>query len=376
MEMDIKKLTEKHEEKELFVNRINSKLIMNINKSQILDDDEWIDEVIFTAPYIEKALDKWNKQIVTEEEIIKIELIKKVSIESVKHLSKNTNFIAEFDQDTGDVVPSKILNAYKEESFITYENRFLYTLIKLIDDFIFLRTREDEQRKDTGYKGKKYQSAKYEGIAKIDRERVKLNFEYISEETEEKEKSIENEEKIKELKKRMDLIKATELFKFLDSQRIVLVKSPLKMTNVLLKNVNFQYCVKLWGYLNSHLDEQTKNKKAQKEYEEKGHVKDLIDEDFFIKYSIFDTINSQGANFKKIKKATLNDKERKELTEKLIERLITLNPDFTDYELKKLIAERYVAYRNKKDISLKPLEAVFNKKIKEYLEKIGKLRIK
>ena len=95
MEVNIKNLTETQgEEKEYFIDKIDSKLIMNMSKKQIIDDDEWIDLVNFTIPHLEKALNKWNKQIVTEEEIIKIELIKKVSIESIKHLSKNTNFIS------------------------------------------------------------------------------------------------------------------------------------------------------------------------------------------------------------------------------------------------------------------------------------------
>lgn len=376
MDINIRNLIETQgEERDIFTSRIDSKLIMDMSKKQILDDDEWIDMVNFTIPHLEKALNKWNKQIITEEEIIKMELIKKVSIESIKHLAKHTNFVTEFDEETGEVIPSKILNAYKEESFITYENRFLYTLIKLIDDFIYIRTRDDEE-KNKGYRGKNYQKAKYEGTTKINKERIKVNFEYVSEEVEEQSKSRENEDKIRQLKKGMTLIKATELYKLLDSQRIVLVKSPLKMTNVLLKNVHFQYCVKLWGYLNSHLDAQTKALKAQKEYEEKGLAKELIDEDFFVKYLIFNSINFQSSNTKKLKSSLLDDKERKELTDKLIEKLININPEMTDQDLKKIIAEKYISYRSKKDISLKPLEDEFNKKIKEYLEKIGKLRIK
>ena len=51
--------------------------------------------VEFSLPHLEKAV---TKNIVTEEEIIKIELIKKVTVESVKHLSKNVNFVDRFNQ--------------------------------------------------------------------------------------------------------------------------------------------------------------------------------------------------------------------------------------------------------------------------------------
>ena len=137
-------LQNENRDEEIFLDKVESKLKMDIRKNEIIDDDEWMDMVEFTMPHLEKALNKSIKQIIQEEEIVKIELIKKVSVESIKHLSKNTNLIETYDEETDDVIPSKILNAYKEESFITYENRFLYTLIKLIDDFIYLRTREME----------------------------------------------------------------------------------------------------------------------------------------------------------------------------------------------------------------------------------------
>ena len=377
MDIDIKQLTEDQEnEKELFVDKVDSRLILELNRNQILEDTDWIDMVIEVSPHLTKAFDKWMKQIVTEEEVIKMELIKNISVESIKHLTKHVNLVTDYDEETGDVLPSYLLNAYKEENFVTYENRFLYSLVKLIDDFIYLRT-EAEEKNSPKYRGKNYQRAVYEGFTKINKERVKLKFEYTSEAVEEQDKTKEIEDKIAELKKGMALIKATELYKFLDSKRFPLVKNPLKMTNVLLKNVHFQYCVKLWGYLNSHLDVQAKALKAQKAFEEKGPAKQLVDEDFFIKYLIFNSINNEKMGLsERLKTTKLDDKEKRDLTDKLLEKLINLNPEFSDQELKKLIAEKYVTYRNKKYASLKPLEDEFNKKIKEYLEKIGKLRIK
>ena len=74
--------------------------------------------------------------IVNEEDIVKIELARRVTVESIKHLSRNTNLIQDYDKDTGDVKPSKILNINKEESFNTYENRFIYSLIQNMKGFI------------------------------------------------------------------------------------------------------------------------------------------------------------------------------------------------------------------------------------------------
>ena len=89
-DLNILKLASIEREKSVqFLGQIDSKLLMDVSKSRVTENNEWIDMVEFTMPYLEKALTKQIKNIVTEEEIIKIELIKKVTVESVKHLAKN-----------------------------------------------------------------------------------------------------------------------------------------------------------------------------------------------------------------------------------------------------------------------------------------------
>ncbi len=368
-------LSQENPDMPLFMDKIESKLMMDITKNEILENDEWIDQVLFTAPYIEKALRNPNKQIITEEEVVKIELIKKVTVESIKHLSKNTNLISEFDEKTQDVKPSKILNAYKEESFLTYENRFLYTLIKLIDDFIYLRSKNEDDK--NSYKGKHHQKAVYEATTKVRKEKIKLNFEYVSQSAEEQKKSTKIKDKMYELEKSIRTLKATSIYQLLEDKRATLVKAPLKMTNVLLKNTNFQYAVKLWNFLSDHMDIQNKSVKARKEYEEKGKIKELVDEDFFIKYLIFSSLNSQIRNKNRRQLNVEEDKkERQELTDKLMEQIIDINPDLVEQELKKMITEKYIVYKRKKEVSLKPLEEAFKKGINKYLTRIEKLRLK
>ena len=79
---------------------------------------------------------------------------------------------------------------------------------------------------------------------------------------------------------------------------------------------------------------------------------------------------------KKQKANTMDEKLKQELTERMIERIIEINPELAENELKKMIAEKYIIYKNKKGISLKPIEDIFKTKIKEYLTKIEKLRLK
>ena len=85
-------------------------------------DFEWLEIMEDTVKYIDNILRNPNRFIVNEEEIVKVELARRITVESIRHLSKHTNYIQKIE-DNGDVKPSKILNIQKDESYDTYENR-------------------------------------------------------------------------------------------------------------------------------------------------------------------------------------------------------------------------------------------------------------
>ena len=374
MDLNVVKLAnmESGQTSQEFLSKVDSKLTIDASKSKIVENDEWIGMLEFSLPHIEKALTKGIKNIVTEEEIIKIELIKKVTVESVKHLSKNVNFVDRYNQQSGEVIPKKILNAYKEETFITYENKFLYSLIKLIEDYMFLR----EKDQNTEYKGKDEKKANYEAEIKYKKEKIKVNFDYVTEKTAGVKKSAGTAERIQEIKKTLKMLKTTPVYQLIDSKRITLVKSPIKMTNVLLKNVHFQYALKLWNYLSDQMEIKDKSVKSNKVIEEKGMLKKLVDEDIFLMHLIFKN-NDIEEKMKGQRKSALEDKKaKKELTDELIEKIIELNPDLSDKEIKQMITDKLIVMKTRKLISLKPIEDRFKERIDKYMVQAKEVRLK
>ena len=362
MDLNVVKLTnfETEESSQEFLNKVNSKLLLDLSKSQIVENDEWIEMVEFSLPHLEKALTKEIKNIVTEEEIIKIELI------------KNVNFVDRFNQKSGEVIPKKILNAYKEETFITYENRFLFSLIKLIEDYMYLREKDQE----TEYKGKNEKKANYHAEANYKKEKIKVNVEYISEKQIGVSKSSGTAERIQQIKKKIKDLKTTNVYQILAAKRVTLVKSPIKMTNVLLKNVHFQYALKLWNYLSDQMEIKDKAVKAGKMIEEKGITKKLVDEDIYLMNLIFSNKNIEEKLKEKRKNAIEDKKARKELTDNLIEKIIELNPDLSDKELKQMITDKLLVMKTRNVISLKPIEDRFKERIDKYMSQAKEVRLK
>ena len=144
------------EKSKVFTEEIDSTLKVETDKKKVIRDIEWIEIMSKTIPYIDNIFRSPNRFIVNEEEVVKIEQAKKITVETIKHLSKNTNFIQTIDNVTGDVTPSKLLNVRKEESYDTYENRLIYTLIQNMK--LFIKSRKEALMQEVGTEDKESSS--------------------------------------------------------------------------------------------------------------------------------------------------------------------------------------------------------------------------
>ena len=111
------------------------RIVQKINKK--IFDIDWVDTIEDALVALDTIVRNPRKFIVIEEDIIDISLARSISVESVRHLAQHTNMIADVSDDQ--VTPSKILNTSKEESYEVYENRFIYTLLKKVSQFVNTR---------------------------------------------------------------------------------------------------------------------------------------------------------------------------------------------------------------------------------------------
>ena len=135
-----------------FIDSAESSLKVQSEKKYVTRDVEWMNLIEEVIPHLDHVFRTPNRFIQNEEEIVKIEQARKVSVETIKHLSKNTNFIQTVDEN-GDVIPSKLLNVRKEETCNTYENRLAYTLIQNMKFFINKRKKLYERKNSINEKG-------------------------------------------------------------------------------------------------------------------------------------------------------------------------------------------------------------------------------
>ena len=357
-----------------FTNKTNSTLKVNIDKKRKVKEFGWIEMMAFTIPYLDNILRKPNRFIVNEEEIVKIEQAKKVSVETIKHLSKNTNFIQTVDKETGDVTPSKLLNVRKEETYNTYENRLVFTLIQNMNRFIKKKKENltkisPESENNTEEKDNKM--LEYSATSTVEDEQIEVNLSLNSKlvpnsgkDTEELSTIIAQ---IDEIEKKIQGLQSTEVYKTLAKEHVLEVREPVKKTNVILKNVNFQYAMKLWDYLRDNFEDKDTSTEEQKDYMDNGNLKKMVDETFLLHYLTMKTLDNDDIEEKKDTKEEM----QKIVIDQMIDKMLEINENLSEEQIKNLIAAKYEVVKYKKLAVIQEIQKIFRDHIKSYMKRIG-----
>lgn len=344
-------------DKKKFTTSIESKLNVSKKLNQGTYDDEWLSKMENTVKYLDNILRNPNRFIINEEEIVKIELARRITVDSIKHLSKNTNLISKFDPKTDEIKPSKILNINKEESFNTYENRFIYTLINNMKMYI------DRKKTETIEDNFKKQVIKfdYTASAAIDKEKINITIQMNDDLDDKNDKENNISARIKKLEDRITDLCSTPTYKDIARLHVSPVVSPIKKTNLILKNVNFQYALDLWNYMQSHMDPSSKTEKFDKNYEDKGKLRKMMNDSFMLNYLIMKSMDSDDAPAK--------EELQNKIAANTINQLLNLSENLTAEEIMKLIGDEYVKVKYKKILNTSEVAKKYKEAIELYVAK-------
>ena len=213
-------------------------------------DESWIDTLEDCIVALDTIVRNPRKFIVVEEDIVDISLARSISVESVKHLAQHTNFISSVTKD-GMVIPSKILNTSKEESYEIYENRFIYTLLLKTKDFIGRRYNLIKQANANSDQivvnvTSDFGLDKESNITYTMSTTANMPVESVVGTTEDH-TLIERVERINSI---VSSFLASPFAKEMVS--CALVRPPITRTNVILKDPNFKKALVLWQFIESY----------------------------------------------------------------------------------------------------------------------------
>ncbi len=354
-----------------FIESSESSLKVQTEKKYITRDVEWINLMEEVIPHLDHVFRTPNRFIQNEEEIVKIEQTRKVSVETIKHLSKNTNFIQTVEEKTGNVIPSKLLNVRKEETYNTYENRLAYTLIQNVKFFVNKRKQSlvESLGMEKNDENKDNKQLEYNAKSKLKNEAIDINVSISSKlDSQGKDSQEENKkmlERIEAIERKITDVESNDVYKILDKLHVTLVKDPIRKTNMILKNVHFQYIMRLWEFIKDNFDENTNSSEENKDYMDDGQLKKMMDEAFLLQYLVMKTLDEDETEKQDTKKEV-----KAIILEQMLDKMIDLDEDITEEQLHQLVAEKYEVIRYKKMAVLQDIQKIFKKHIDLYEEMV------
>lgn len=296
-------------------------------------DEEWISMIEDSLDAINTIIEKPRRFITTEEEVVPVSLAKKISADSVRHLSRNTQFLA--PSEDGSVHPTRILNVNTVETYDLYENRFIYHLIQRLLAFVDKRT--DVIFWSTGNEIRN----RFKMHSKIDDayEEIEYNVEMT---VKNRQSFAENDADNMDVFMRIDrvrrLVMALRGASFCQIMNgCSAVRSPIQRTNLIMKDPNYRKCYQLWQFMERYdkvgynIDVQQQALAFDDEYMVQMYT-NLINN-----YTVFKSLTDDERNLQELESvqhAPVAPKFIKEIQEVQVD-----SPDLPDVEVRRVFVE-------------------------------------
>lgn len=334
--------------------KANFMCISDIKETKI--DYSWLNVLEDTLPNIDKIVRNPRRFIIQEEDVVIVEKTKRVSQETIKHLAEHSENIQDIDQNN-DVVPKKLLNVYKEDTADLYENRFIYTLVMRLETFI---NRQLENLDLTSSKEIK-KEVSYKANTNIKNKKINIELKMNEEEIQELD-DYQNDYKNRILAcyEIISSFRTTEMIKELVG--CSLVRNPIRKTNLILREPNFQKAHILWQYLDNFEFKDPKVVNYEKTTDTTKETKDEFTLAYYIDCNAIDDRHDNLLKYKDID-AKLN---------KLInEYIYEENQNINDFIKKS--QEYYINAEKDKENRINKIANIYDSFIQEHYKKIDNL---
>lgn len=214
-------------------------------------DEEWVSRIEDCIPALDEVIRTPSRFIEETEKVLPIELSRNISRRSIQHLSQHTDYISKVEDDNT-IIPSKILNVFRDETNKTYENKFINTLINRL--FLFVERRYETALKEG--KDEKNTSLDYTQNFTHGEAQGKIHFRIELAEDPRDGEEMKNYTYTTDLWHRVvrlhHICRAYINSSFVNSMENQFIRPPVIRTNPILKNKNLRQCLELWEFIESY----------------------------------------------------------------------------------------------------------------------------
>ncbi len=103
-------------------------------------DTEWVEAIETGLKGFQNIIENPRNVIREDELIVNVANARKTGSDVVRHLATHASLVEDFNEETGDVRPNKVMQKYREDSIgQVYENRVVFTSLEMAYQFVKIR---------------------------------------------------------------------------------------------------------------------------------------------------------------------------------------------------------------------------------------------
>ena len=300
-------------------------------------DLDWVDSIEESLAAFQNIVSNPRNIIREDELIVNVANAKKAGADVVRHLAQHAELVEKFDDRSGDVRPSKLMQKYREDTVGLYENRLVFTAMEMANQFVKIRHDALFSAMSDEFGAKLKVDSTMETATELVHMDLFLHIKETDSAIETDEKNGEVFARISKMHRILGMLMHTQFAQ--QMAKLPRVKGALTKTNVLKKNPNYRKIVTLLEFLRGYTDigytiRVVEQNPEINEFLERDIYHNILFNYLVLKGYLEDEKDRLVPAPVKTKKRALKPKFIKEIIEELTE-----DYDLPDIEIRKVLIE-------------------------------------
>ena len=319
------------------ISRADNQFQFSNRKMEKTVDLDWVDAIEDSLPAFQNIVSNPRNIIREDELIVNVANAKKAGADVVRHLSQHAELVEKFDDQTGNVRPSKLMQKYREDTVGLYENRLIFTTMETAYEFVKIRHDALFSAMSDEFGAKLKVDSTMETATELVHMDMFLHIKETESAIETDEKNGETFGRISKIYRVLGMLMHTQFAQ--QMAKMPRTKGAITKTNVLKKNPNYRKIVALMEFLRGYDDIGY----TIRVVEQNPQINETLQRDIYhnilfnyliLKGYLEDEKDRKAPAPVKTKKRSLKPKFIKEIIEELTE-----DYDLPDIEIRKVLIE-------------------------------------
>ncbi|MBE6652395.1 MAG: hypothetical protein E7610_03135 [Ruminococcaceae bacterium] len=234
------------------IGRAENEIQFSNRRMEKLVDLEWVDKIENTLEGFQSVVASPRNMIKEEELIVNVANAKKCGNEVIRHLAQHAALVEDFNEETGDVRPNRLMQKYREDTITLYENRVVFTTLELAHQFVKIRHDALFEAMSDEFGAKLKLCSDMTSATETVHLDMFLHIRDIDSALETDDKNRDVFDRISRLHRMLSTFMTTPFAQKMSKQPRV--KGTITKTNVLKKNPNYRKVVELFEFLHGYGD--------------------------------------------------------------------------------------------------------------------------